>query len=89
VKPHDIAGSALAGEDFTAALREVKARRLLVVIDSCHAQGMAMSKDAAAPLDLPSGLAQTAATEGKGLLEALKQWEGRAVFTSSRGQQSP
>jgi hypothetical protein len=87
VKPHDIPGSALSGEDFTAALREVRARRLLVVIDSCHAQGMATSKESATPLDLPSGLVQAAATETKGLLEVLNQGEGRAVFTSSRGHQ--
>jgi hypothetical protein len=86
-KPHNIPASALAGEDFTKALREVKARRLLVIIDSCHAQGMATSKESATPVDLPAGLTQAAATESKGLLEALKQGEGRAVFTSSRGHQ--
>jgi uncharacterized caspase-like protein len=86
-KPHNIPGSALSGEDFTAALREVKARRLLAVIDSCHAQGIATSKEAATPVDLPPGLTQAAMTESKGLLEALKQGEGRAVFTSSRGHQ--
>jgi uncharacterized caspase-like protein len=86
-KPHNISGSALPGEDFTDALREVKARRLLVVIDSCHAQGMATSKEHATPVDLPPGLTQAAATESKGLLEALKQGEGRAVFASSRGHQ--
>jgi uncharacterized caspase-like protein len=85
VEPFDITGSALAAEEFTAALREVKASRLLAVIDSCHAQGMATSKETA--VKLPPGLAQAAATEGKGLLEALKQGEGRAVFTSSRGHQ--
>ena len=87
VKPHNIPDSALPAEDFTAALGEVKARRLLAIIDSCHAQGMATSKEAATPLDLPPGLTQVAATEGKGLLAALKQGEGRAVFTSSRGHQ--
>ena len=87
VKPHNIPGSALLADDFTTALREVKARRLLVVIDSCHAQGMATSKESAALLDLPPGLSQAAATEGKGLLAALKQGEGRAVFTASRGHQ--
>jgi hypothetical protein len=87
VKPHDFPGSALPGEDFTAALREVKARRLLAVIDSCHAQGMATSKETSTPVDLPPGLTQAAATESKGLLAALKQGAGRAVFTSSRGHQ--
>jgi uncharacterized caspase-like protein len=87
VIPHDIPGSAVKAEAFTGALRDVKARRLLVVIDSCHAQGMASSKEAAGPMKLPAGLAHAAATEGKGLVEGLKQGEGRAVFTSSRGRQ--
>lgn len=87
VKPYNITGSALSGEEFTAALREIRACRLLVIIDSCHAEGMATSKEAATALDLPVGLTQAAATEGRGLLAALKQGEGRAVFTSSRGTQ--
>jgi uncharacterized caspase-like protein len=87
VAPFDLASSALAAEDLTRALSEVRSRRMLVMIDSCHAQGMATSKEAAQPVKLPPGLTQAAATEGKGLLEALKQGEGRAVFTSSRGHQ--
>ena len=57
------------------------------MIDRCHAEGIATSKETASPLDLPNGLTQVAMTEGKGLLEALKQGEGRADFTSSRGHQ--
>jgi hypothetical protein len=86
-RPHDIPGSALSSEDFTAALREVKARRLLAVVDACHAQGMATSKASATPLDLPVGMAQAAVTEGKGVLAALKEGDGRAVFSSSRDHQ--
>jgi uncharacterized caspase-like protein len=87
VAEDDVPGSALAAEDFTKVLREVQARRLLVMIDSCHAQGMATSKEQAQPLKLPPGLALAAPTESKGLLDALKQGEGRVVFTSSRGRQ--
>jgi uncharacterized caspase-like protein len=86
-KPHDIPGSALSSEDFTAALREVKARRLLAVVDACHAQGMATSKASATLLDLPVGMTQASVTEGKGVLVALKEGEGRAVFSSSRDDQ--
>ena len=87
VGPFDVTGSALTAEEFTSALREVKARRLLVVIDGCHAQGMATSKDTVTSVKLPPGLVEAAATEGKGLLGALKQGEGRVVLTSSRGHQ--
>jgi Caspase domain len=86
-KPHNVPDSALSSEDFTAALGKVKARRLLAVVDACHAQGMATSKASAIPLDLPVGMTQAAVTEGKGVLAALKEGEGRAVFSSSRDDQ--
>ena len=55
------------------------------MIDCCHAEGMAAAKKGPAAIQLPPGLVQTAPP--KGLVEQLKQGEGRAVFTSSRGQQ--
>ena len=80
VEPFDLAGSALPAEAFTAALRQVKAKRLLVFVDSCHAAGMATAKDQPA-MKLPSGFTQTSLP--KGLVEELKQGAGRAVFSSS------
>lgn len=47
VTPFDPPGSALAAEAFTAALREVRAQRLLVFLDCCHAGGMATAKGGA------------------------------------------
>lgn len=84
IDPYDIAGSALAAQEFTAALRAIKAQRLLVIMDCCHAAGMATAKDAPA-LKLPPGL--TAAALPKALVNELKHGAGRAVFTSSRGEQ--
>lgn len=84
VKPFDVPGSALAGEDLTAALRAIDAQRLLVLVDSCHAAGMATAKDADA-LELPGQFSQTALP--KGLAGALRQGQGRAIFASSRGEQ--
>ena len=84
VTPFDLAGSALAATDFIDRLRAVKARRLLVCIDSCHAQGMATAKEIP-PLPVPSAFLPTALP--KGLVDELKQGEGRAVFLSSRGSQ--
>jgi len=84
VKPFDIPGSALSAQAFTDALRGIPARRLLVFVDSCHAEGMATAKDEPV-VKLPPGYAQTAPP--KGVIDALKQGEGRAVFTSSRGKQ--
>ncbi len=84
VKPFDVPGSALAGEDFATALRAIDAQRLLVVVDSCHAAGMATAKDAGT-LELPGPFGQAALP--KGLADALKEGQGRAVFASSRGEQ--
>lgn len=87
VDPLDISGSALNDEEFTASLRQIKAQRLLVMIDACHAQGIATAKGTPRDLKLPPGLIQAAPTEAKGMLESIRRGEGRAVFSSSRGSQ--
>jgi hypothetical protein len=90
IEPFDIPGSALLAQTFHEAIRQIPARRLLVFVDSCHAEGMAAAKDAPLTKDepalkLPPGLVQV--SPPKGLIEDLKQGEGSAVFTSSRGEQ--
>jgi uncharacterized caspase-like protein len=85
VEPFDIPGSALSAQVFTEALREITARRLLVFVDSCHAEGMATSKDSPPTMKLPLGFVQTALP--KGVVNELKEGEGRAIFTSSRDDQ--
>ncbi len=85
IEPFDLAASALPAETFTATLRQIPARRLLVFVDSCHAAGMATSKDAPA-VKLPAGFVPIALP--KSLVDDLKQGQGRAVFTSSSGEQS-
>lgn len=72
--------TALSAETLTEKLGKIKAKRLWVIIDSCHAEGMATAKN-----DLPADFLPTALP--KGVIDALKQGEGRAVFTSSRGNQ--
>jgi len=84
VEPSDIPGSALAARAFIVNLREIMARRLLVFIDSCYAEGMATAKDTSV-LELPPDFVQAALP--KSLVDDLKQGEGRAVFTSSRSKQ--
>ncbi|UXE60621.1 MAG: caspase family protein [Woronichinia naegeliana WA131] len=85
VKPSKLAESALSAEVFTNAIREIEAERLLVVIDSCHAAGMATSKDAEL-MDEFDGFERVAFS--KGLIEDLKRGKGRVVFTSSEGHQN-
>lgn len=84
VNPFDLAGSALEATDFNTALRQIKAERLLVFMDCCHAEGMATSKGELTPY-LPPNFVETALP--KVLVDDLKQGKGRAVFTSSRGEQ--
>jgi hypothetical protein len=83
--PLDIPGSAVPAEAFAAALRQVKAERLLAIIDACHAGGMATAKGPPAALKVPSGLVPHSPPEA--VVGALKQGAGRAVFSSSGGLQ--
>ncbi|MGB3756843.1 MAG: HEAT repeat domain-containing protein [Rivularia sp. (in: cyanobacteria)] len=78
----DIPDTALSAETINQALQEIPAQRLLVIIDSCHAQGMATSKDAKSPI--PKGFTQAALP--KTIIDNLKG-TGRVVFTSSTGEQ--
>ncbi|MBF2016709.1 MAG: caspase family protein [Rivularia sp. T60_A2020_040] len=86
VNPMKLEKSALSAETFTQALREIEAQRLLVVIDSCHAAGMATSKQADLELDQEFGDFARVAPP-KALIDELARGKGRVVFTSSRGEQ--
>jgi uncharacterized caspase-like protein len=71
----------LAAKDFAEGIDSIRPRRLLVVLDCCHAEGLNV-KDAK-----ENGLtsaAVTPETPGVGLLAA---GDGRAVLSSSRGSQ--
>mgnify|MGYP001793641057 CR=1 FL=1 len=86
IEPFDIPNSAFSAQNFTEALQQIKSKRLLVLIDCCHGEGMATAKDDEnIHIKLPQSLMQTFPPES--VLDSLKQGEGRAVFTSSRGQQ--
>ena len=89
VKPSKLPSSALSAKDFTEALHQIQAERLLVVIDSCHAAGMATSKDAdIADAELFEEFDNfQRVAPSKGLISELKQGKGRVVFTSSEGEQ--
>ena len=84
-EPFDIQNSALSAQDFTNALHEIDSQRLLVIIDSCHAEGMATAKNHQANIKLPPSFVATAPP--KNLINNIKQGKGRAIFTSSRGEQ--
>src|SRR6185295_1408547 len=71
----------LAANDFAESINAIQPRRLLVVFDCCHAEGLDV-KDARES-NLTSA-AVTPDTPGVGL---LAEGDGRAVLSSSRGSQ--
>ncbi len=71
-----LAGTALSGQEFTAALRRIPARKVLVIFDCCHAGGIGQPKDVQAPA-LRAGLSE-------GYYEALRAGRGRVILASSR-----
>jgi hypothetical protein len=70
----DLTGTAINGVEFTAKLQAIPARKLLVLLDCCHAGGMADVKEA--PL--------VKSPAPPGLFEALRAGAGRVVIASSR-----
>ena len=86
---------ALRAADFAGAIDELNPRRLLVILDCCHAAGMdvkEMQLDAA-PREtaIPPRLFVTepAKTDGPGAKDifALAEGKGRAILSSSQGAQ--
>jgi hypothetical protein len=83
--------SAIRAEDFAADAAALKPRRLLVILDCCHAAGMEV-KHLGLPLN-PAAVPAAqfmqsekgaSAEEGAKGLEALAQGSGRAVLSSSQ-----
>jgi hypothetical protein len=96
VREDKIRSRALRAGDFADAVEAIGPQRLLVVLDCCHAGGMGV-KDV---MSLPAGYAQAAfapavlmggeeAPAGPGAkgLEQLAEGRGRAVLSSSTGEQ--
>ena len=70
----NLAETAISGSEFTNKLRQIRAQRLLVLLDCCHAGGLAETKAPAfAKSPLPPELDQI-----------LGQGTGRVVIASSR-----
>jgi hypothetical protein len=77
--PEGLAGSAISAEEFTGALRSIAARRLVIVLDCCHAGGIGQVKSALASA-LKSGLSDS-------YLEILARGRGRAMLAASRSSE--
>lgn len=100
-EPYDIAGTAFRASEFTAALRDIQPRRLLVMLDTCHAEHMAEAKDGIAragrflppnfedrPLDAEQA-APLFEIRSKSVSPSPHEEKsrGRAVLTSCAGEQ--
>ena len=72
--PDRIDETLLRGEDLTAELRQISAKRLLIVLDACHSGGAAEPKDAEASHE---------AGFDKSYYEELAAGSGRVVIASS------
>ncbi len=70
---NDLSGTAISGAEFTSKLQAVTAKKLIVLLDCCHAGGIGEAKDAAfAKSPAPAGL-----------FETLGAGSGRVVLASS------
>lgn len=69
--------SAIAAALLSERLNRIKAGRLLVLLDACHAGGAGIIKDA-------YGAAEVERTMGEPALELLAQGSGRAIIASSK-----
>lgn len=97
MRPGPILPRALRAEDFAAAVSALTPRRLLVILDCCHSGGMGVKEvkpivSGFAPAAIPatlfmSGAKGTVPAEGAKGLEALSLGAGRAVLSSSQGEQ--
>jgi hypothetical protein len=74
-----IAQTAISGDEFTAALRAIAARKVVVVFDCCHSAGIGQPKDATAPV-IKGGLSDQ-------YYDALQAGRGRVILASSRSNE--
>ena len=68
----------ISGSEFTEALRAIKAKRLTVVLDCCHAGGIGEPRDLGTAEQVVIGLSD-------GYLDQLKAGTGRVIISATRG----
>lgn len=73
----DLARTAISGTELTEALRAIKAKRLTVVLDCCHAGGIGEPRDLGSAEQVALGLSD-------GYLNELKSGTGRVIISATR-----
>ena len=71
----DLEGTAIRGETFTEHLRAIQAKKLLVILDCCHAGGQAEAKGAIKSPLPPSMIAQLGSSSGRVVLASSRKDE--------------
>jgi hypothetical protein len=92
IDPSDISESALAGAEFTKALQSINAQKLLVILDCCHAEGIASAKGDEIEFRFPNGMNFKPAKgfipeSAKGQFATLADGKGVAILSSSDSHQ--
>jgi Caspase domain len=90
--PGEISDSALAGAEFTRALQGINSQKLLVILDCCHAEGIASAKGNEMEFKLPNGLnfkppKGFTPKSAKGQFATLADGKGVAILSSSDSHQ--
>lgn len=87
----DIENTSISSNELAAALAQIKAKRLLVFIDACHAGGAAISKSLSDGKGhefksgySPSTFAKLAVGSGRALMASCRADEESAVFVGAR-----
>lgn len=80
-----VVNSLLRAEDVAAAIEMVRPRRMLVILDCCHAGGMGIKGD---DYLVGQGFTASAAPAAARPVVALMQGQGRAVLSSSTAAES-
>lgn len=98
-----VRADAIKADTLTAEISSINARRLLVILDCCHAAGMDIKdidlsaadagvsvESASFPIDLPEtkDIPEYDAAPGGKAVSDLLEGEGRAILNSSTGDQS-
>ncbi|MBX3050757.1 MAG: caspase family protein [Caldilineaceae bacterium] len=75
--PSQLAATGISGDEFSAALAAIRARKVLVLLDCCHAGGIGETKSLAPDTGLTKGFSQA-------MYDRLGAGEGRAILASAR-----
>jgi uncharacterized caspase-like protein len=78
--PADFSSTAISGNEFSELLAAIPARKMLVIIDACHAGGTVELKISGVVIQWKAGLSED-------YYEALAQGNGRVVLASSKEDQ--